>query len=297
MHINWRSNIFFQGTERAQLFVHDFVLTQLIGKTLDSMWTISNPMGLLAGIVAKQGMAEPESRSVLHNETDRRSAWVILYRSEVCLCDLVQIRSLPVWSCTDHRSVCVILYRTQVCLGDLVQIRSLPVWSCTDHRSVCVILYRTQVCLCDLVQIRSLSVWSCTDQKSVCVILYRSQVCLCDLVQNTGLSVWSCTDQRSACVILYRWEVCLCDLVQLHFCYIQIQRSSRLEVIKAVFYDGNHVAWYIVIFNGPSSPNTLTYIHTCTVTHHNFHSVITTHRLPNFGDWSKGIITEHTCCV
>ncbi|KAK2181372.1 hypothetical protein NP493_401g02045 [Ridgeia piscesae] len=51
-----------QGTERAQLFVHDFVLTQLIGKTLDSMWTISNPMGLLAGIVAKQGMAEPESR-------------------------------------------------------------------------------------------------------------------------------------------------------------------------------------------------------------------------------------------
>ncbi|KAI0239478.1 39S ribosomal protein L44, mitochondrial [Lamellibrachia satsuma] len=51
-----------QGAQRAQLFVHDFVLTQLTGKTLDSMWTISNPMGLLAAILAKQGMAEPEPR-------------------------------------------------------------------------------------------------------------------------------------------------------------------------------------------------------------------------------------------
>ena len=32
-------------------------------------------------------------------------------------------------------------------------------------------------------------------------------------------------------------------------------------VVKASFSYGNHVTWYIVIFNGPSSPNTLTYIH------------------------------------
>lgn len=49
---------------RAELFVQDFVLTQLIGRDVNEMWTIDNPMGLLVDILRREERPLPESRIV-----------------------------------------------------------------------------------------------------------------------------------------------------------------------------------------------------------------------------------------
>lgn len=51
-----------QGTARAELFVQDFILTQLVGRDLGEMWDITNPVGVLQGILDKQGQGEAEPR-------------------------------------------------------------------------------------------------------------------------------------------------------------------------------------------------------------------------------------------
>jgi hypothetical protein len=40
----------------AQLFVNDFILTQLIGKNLNEIWTVQNPMALLDAELKKDGV-------------------------------------------------------------------------------------------------------------------------------------------------------------------------------------------------------------------------------------------------
>ncbi|BFZ09927.1 hypothetical protein BsWGS_12966 [Bradybaena similaris] len=51
-----------QGQERAERFIRDFVLTQLVGKDINEMWELINPMGLLTAYLVLTGHAEPESR-------------------------------------------------------------------------------------------------------------------------------------------------------------------------------------------------------------------------------------------
>ncbi|XP_014676405.1 PREDICTED: 39S ribosomal protein L44, mitochondrial-like [Priapulus caudatus] len=51
-----------QGEERAQLFVQDFVLTQLVNQDVSEMWTLVNPMGVLTMILQQRGMVLPEPR-------------------------------------------------------------------------------------------------------------------------------------------------------------------------------------------------------------------------------------------
>ena len=44
------------------MFVHDFILPQLIGKDINEMWHLVDPMGLLAAMLKTQGRGEPEAR-------------------------------------------------------------------------------------------------------------------------------------------------------------------------------------------------------------------------------------------
>ncbi|XP_051874168.1 39S ribosomal protein L44, mitochondrial [Pristis pectinata] len=50
------------GTEKASLFIRDFLITQLIGKDLFEMWSVVNPMGLLVEELKKRKVPLPESR-------------------------------------------------------------------------------------------------------------------------------------------------------------------------------------------------------------------------------------------
>lgn len=50
------------GVERAQLFVRDFVLTQLIGKDVCELWEIPNPHERLAAVLQDSGRAPAEPR-------------------------------------------------------------------------------------------------------------------------------------------------------------------------------------------------------------------------------------------
>ncbi|XP_072330086.1 large ribosomal subunit protein mL44-like [Scyliorhinus torazame] len=50
------------GTERASIFIQDFLITQLIGKDLFEIWPLVNPMGLLVEELKKRNMSLPESR-------------------------------------------------------------------------------------------------------------------------------------------------------------------------------------------------------------------------------------------
>ncbi|XP_067132530.1 large ribosomal subunit protein mL44 [Centruroides vittatus] len=50
-----------QNLYKAEIFVQDFILTQLIGKDIQEMWKISNPMLMLSSIIERQGKL-PESR-------------------------------------------------------------------------------------------------------------------------------------------------------------------------------------------------------------------------------------------
>lgn len=54
------------GLERAHLFVQDFVLTQLVNQDINELWTMVNPMGVLAAILEKHSFHPPEPR-VLRN--------------------------------------------------------------------------------------------------------------------------------------------------------------------------------------------------------------------------------------
>ena len=51
-----------QGIERAEKFVQDFVMTQLIGKDINEVLGIVDPMGLLATLLSKDERGPPEPR-------------------------------------------------------------------------------------------------------------------------------------------------------------------------------------------------------------------------------------------
>ncbi|XP_041377209.1 39S ribosomal protein L44, mitochondrial-like [Gigantopelta aegis] len=51
-----------QGQKKAAAFVRDFVLPQLIGKDINEMWNVVNPMGLLTVVLNNQGQEPPEPR-------------------------------------------------------------------------------------------------------------------------------------------------------------------------------------------------------------------------------------------
>ena len=54
----------FQGASRAHLFIQHFILTQLVGKDVNELLLIRDPMRLLGILLQKQGMNEPEPRRV-----------------------------------------------------------------------------------------------------------------------------------------------------------------------------------------------------------------------------------------
>jgi large subunit ribosomal protein L44 len=45
-----------KGVLRAHLFINDFILSQLIGKDINEIWEIRNPMGVLVNELKKQGI-------------------------------------------------------------------------------------------------------------------------------------------------------------------------------------------------------------------------------------------------
>ncbi|CAF0794435.1 unnamed protein product [Rotaria sordida] len=49
---------------RAELFVSDFILTHLVGKDINEIWHIKNPMGLLTKVLEENGRQAPESRLI-----------------------------------------------------------------------------------------------------------------------------------------------------------------------------------------------------------------------------------------
>lgn len=51
-----------QTEERAGAFVVDFLVPRLVGKDINEMWKLDNPMGLLSAVLQSRGMASPESR-------------------------------------------------------------------------------------------------------------------------------------------------------------------------------------------------------------------------------------------
>ncbi|XP_022518928.1 39S ribosomal protein L44, mitochondrial [Astyanax mexicanus] len=52
------------GSERAGIFVRDFLVTQLIGKDLFEIWRVVNPMGLLVEELTCRGVPPPEPRLI-----------------------------------------------------------------------------------------------------------------------------------------------------------------------------------------------------------------------------------------
>lgn len=55
----------FKGKEKAENFILDLIITQLIGKEITDIWEIPNPMGTLRNILQKYGKSDPEPR-LLH---------------------------------------------------------------------------------------------------------------------------------------------------------------------------------------------------------------------------------------
>ncbi|CAF3377192.1 unnamed protein product [Rotaria sp. Silwood1] len=49
---------------RAELFVADFILTHLVGKDMNEIWHVKNPMGLLTTVLEENGRQAPESRLI-----------------------------------------------------------------------------------------------------------------------------------------------------------------------------------------------------------------------------------------
>ncbi len=60
--LDHHSSSVFQDRSRAELFVADFILTYLVGKDINDIWHIKNPMGLLAQVLEENGRQAPESR-------------------------------------------------------------------------------------------------------------------------------------------------------------------------------------------------------------------------------------------
>ena len=60
------SDFAFKDRPRAELFVGDFVLTHLVGKDINEIWHVKNPMGLLTKVLEESGRQAPESRSVIN---------------------------------------------------------------------------------------------------------------------------------------------------------------------------------------------------------------------------------------
>lgn len=54
---------------RCQAFVRDFVVAQLVGKEVDSIWKIENPKAVLADILHKSSRGEPEPRLIFQSGT------------------------------------------------------------------------------------------------------------------------------------------------------------------------------------------------------------------------------------
>jgi len=52
------------GEERARMFVHDLVLTQLYGMDVNELWNPNDPAGILNTILLKNGMGESEFRLI-----------------------------------------------------------------------------------------------------------------------------------------------------------------------------------------------------------------------------------------
>ncbi|XP_078682634.1 large ribosomal subunit protein mL44-like [Branchiostoma floridae x Branchiostoma belcheri] len=53
-----------QGPQRTETFVQDFIVAQLVGKDVNTMWDVPNPMGMLAEVLQKAGRGEPEPRII-----------------------------------------------------------------------------------------------------------------------------------------------------------------------------------------------------------------------------------------
>jgi hypothetical protein len=49
--VNLTCALFIQGEHRAEMFVLDFIVPQLVGKDINELWTVDNPMGLLAALL------------------------------------------------------------------------------------------------------------------------------------------------------------------------------------------------------------------------------------------------------
>jgi len=57
--------VHYQGQERADLFVQDFIITQLISKDILELCAVKNPMGLLVDTLQRLGQPEPEPRYII----------------------------------------------------------------------------------------------------------------------------------------------------------------------------------------------------------------------------------------
>lgn len=70
-----------QGIVRAERFVNHFIIPHLVGKDINEIWNIENPMGLLVSILQARGLAEPEPRIICQSasETIMSLYWVAIY--------------------------------------------------------------------------------------------------------------------------------------------------------------------------------------------------------------------------
>ncbi|XP_069136496.1 large ribosomal subunit protein mL44-like [Argopecten irradians] len=53
-----------QDVARAEAFVRDFVVVQLVAEDINEIWDVVNPMGLLTAVLKKMGMSAPEPRLI-----------------------------------------------------------------------------------------------------------------------------------------------------------------------------------------------------------------------------------------
>nr|KAI8757782.1 39S ribosomal protein L44; mitochondrial-like [Biomphalaria glabrata] len=70
-----------RGQEKAEIFVRDFVLPQLISKDINELWEVVNPMGLLTAVLALIGKGPPEPRLLWKSGANTIMAlyWVGIY--------------------------------------------------------------------------------------------------------------------------------------------------------------------------------------------------------------------------
>lgn len=51
-----------KGQERAEIFVQDFIVTQLVGRDINELWEVTDPLRLVSDILEREGRSPPESR-------------------------------------------------------------------------------------------------------------------------------------------------------------------------------------------------------------------------------------------